>query len=60
MSAAPARPVPRYVEIREQLERAIVSGDWPPGHRLPSEMELAAEFGCARMTVTSPRLTWSS
>jgi GntR family histidine utilization transcriptional repressor len=46
------KPVPRYVEIRERLERAIVSGEWPPGHRLPSEMELAREFDCARMTVS--------
>jgi GntR family histidine utilization transcriptional repressor len=46
------RPVPRYVAIRERLERAIVSGEWPPGHRLPSEVELARQFGCARMTVS--------
>lgn len=52
MTTTPARPVPRYVEIRERLEAAIVSGDWPPGHRLPSEMELAEEFACARMTVS--------
>ena len=52
MSAAPARAVPRYVEIRERLEGAILSGEWPPGYRLPSEMQLAEEFGCARMTVS--------
>lgn len=52
MSTSSARPVPRYVEIRERLENAIVSGEWPPGHRLPSEMALAEEFGCARMTVS--------
>jgi GntR family histidine utilization transcriptional repressor len=44
--------VPLHVAIREHLERAIVSGAWPPGHRLPSEMELARQFGCARMTVS--------
>ncbi|MBL8554008.1 MAG: histidine utilization repressor [Phenylobacterium sp.] len=43
---------PLYVAIRERLERAIVSGEWPPGRRLPSEKELAAEYGCARMTVS--------
>lgn len=43
---------PLYVAIRERLEQAIVSGDWPPGRRLPSEKELAAEYGCARMTVS--------
>ncbi|MBX3484689.1 histidine utilization repressor [Phenylobacterium sp.] len=43
---------PLYVAIRERLEQAIVSGEWPPGRRLPSEKELAAEYGCARMTVS--------
>ena len=44
-------PVPRYLEIRRTLEAAIVSGAWQPGHKLPSEPVLAAEFGCARMTM---------
>lgn len=43
---------PLYVRIRGHLERAIVSGEWPPGHRLPSEKALAEQFGCARMTVS--------
>jgi GntR family histidine utilization transcriptional repressor len=43
---------PLYIRIRDHLERAIVSGDWPPGHRLPSEKALAEQFGCARMTVS--------
>ncbi len=32
------------------LERLILSGDWPPGHRLPFEVDLAAQYGCSRMT----------
>jgi GntR family histidine utilization transcriptional repressor len=44
--------IPLHVAIREYLERAIVSGEWPPGHRLPSEKALAEQFGCARMTVS--------
>lgn len=28
-----------------------MSGDWPPGHRLPFEVDLAAQYGCSRMTV---------
>ena len=37
--------------IRGDVERAIVTGDWPPGHRIPFEHELAAQYGCSRMTV---------
>jgi GntR family histidine utilization transcriptional repressor len=54
MSAnAPARraAAPRYLEIQRTLRESIVSGDWPPGRKLPSEPELAEHFGCARMTV---------
>ena len=28
-----------------------MSGDWPPGHRIPFEHELSAEYHCSRMTV---------
>ncbi len=38
-------------KIREDLETRILSGDWPPGHRVPSELELAGIYGCSRMTV---------
>lgn len=37
--------------IRGDVERAIVTGGWPPGHRIPFEHELAAQYGCSRMTV---------
>jgi GntR family histidine utilization transcriptional repressor len=47
--ATPA--LPRYAEIRRALERAIVSGNWPPGHRIPSEQQLLARYRCSRMTV---------
>jgi len=47
----PARAAPRYLEIQHILKAAIVSGEWPPGRKLPSEPELAEHFGCARMTV---------
>lgn len=43
--------IPRYAEIRRALEGAIMSGAWPPGHRVPSEHELMAQFDCSRMTV---------
>ncbi len=43
--------LPRYLEIRGDLEARIVSGEWAPGHRVPSEHELVAHYGCSRMTV---------
>jgi GntR family histidine utilization transcriptional repressor len=38
--------------IESDLERRIVSGEWRPGHRLPTESALMAEYGCARMTAS--------
>jgi GntR family transcriptional regulator, histidine utilization repressor len=43
--------LPRYVEIRRAVENAILSGAWPPGHRVPPEEELVARYRCSRMTV---------
>lgn len=37
--------------IRSDIAERIVSGAWPPGHRIPFEHELMAEYGCSRMTV---------
>jgi GntR family histidine utilization transcriptional repressor len=43
--------LPRYLEIARDIEQAILSGKWPPGHRIPTETELTARYRCARMTV---------
>ncbi|MCC6703388.1 MAG: histidine utilization repressor [Thermomicrobiales bacterium] len=40
-----------YQRIQADIEAKIVSGDWPPGHRLPTELEMCAIYGCSRMTV---------
>ncbi len=37
--------------IRTELETRIVSGEWPPGHRIPSEHDLMVEYSCSRMTM---------
>lgn len=37
--------------IRADIEGKIRSGEWPPGARIPTEHELKAHYGCARMTV---------
>jgi GntR family transcriptional regulator, histidine utilization repressor len=37
--------------IRADIEARILSGEWKPGHPIPAEHALMAEYGCARMTV---------
>jgi GntR family transcriptional repressor for pyruvate dehydrogenase complex len=41
----------RSGEVRLQIERAIRSGDFAPGDRLPSERELVETFGVSRVSV---------
>jgi len=52
-SPSPARldARPLYRQVEEILLGRIVGGDWPPGHALPSEAELAAELGVSQGTV---------
>ncbi len=45
-------PQPVGARIRRDIEKHILSGAWEPGHRIPFEHELMAEYGCARMTVS--------
>jgi GntR family histidine utilization transcriptional repressor len=42
---------PMGERIRTELETRIISGEWPPGHRIPSEHDLMAEYSCSRMTM---------
>ena len=42
---------PLHEQIRRAVCAPIVSGAWQPGRRVPSEHELMALFGAARMTV---------
>lgn len=37
--------------IRTDIEKRILDGRWPPGHRIPFEHELVARYNCSRMTV---------
>ena len=46
-----ARPLP--VQLADQVRQRISDGDWEPGHRLPSEQQLADEYGVSRATVRS-------
>ena len=43
------RPV--HISIRDDLRMRLSAGEWAAGERLPSETELAARYGVARMTI---------
>lgn len=38
-------------EIFEQMKKHIITGEWPPGEKIPSELELAELFGVSRVSV---------
>ncbi|MCR9138384.1 MAG: GntR family transcriptional regulator [Alphaproteobacteria bacterium] len=40
-----------YKDIHNILLERITRGEWPPGVLVPAEADLAAEFGCTRVTV---------
>jgi len=44
-----SRPV--HISIRDDLRARLLAGEWAAGDRLPSEADLAANYGVARMTV---------
>jgi GntR family histidine utilization transcriptional repressor len=43
-------PTSLHQRILSEIEAHILSGRWPPGYHLPSELELAESYGCSRMT----------
>lgn len=42
---------PAYQQVADQLRELILCGELAPGDRLPSEVELASDFGVSRSTV---------
>lgn len=42
---------PVYLQIEDQIARAVARGELGPGDRLPPERDLAARLGVSRMTV---------
>jgi len=46
-----ATPAALYQQVKDHVARLIAGGRLKPGDRIPSEQELVAEFGIARMTV---------
>lgn len=45
------QPLSLHQRILGDVEGRILSGEWPPGHRIPFEHELTEQYGCSRMTV---------
>ncbi|ELR63839.1 Histidine utilization repressor [Photobacterium marinum] len=41
---------PRYLQIKQYLNDKIQSRIWPPGFRIPTELELSEQFSVSRMT----------
>jgi DNA-binding FadR family transcriptional regulator len=37
--------------LRDAIRARLKSGQWPPGHRIPTERELGEQFGLSRTTV---------
>ena len=47
-----SHPAPKgWLAIQDEVLRRIHAREWPPGHVIPNEVDLAREFGCARATV---------
>jgi len=42
---------PLYLQLRDTLAERIASGEWKPGRGIPSELDLAREFGVSQGTV---------
>jgi GntR family transcriptional regulator len=40
-----------YQRIVDDVVARIESGEWPPGHKLPSSKELQAQYKTSHMTV---------
>lgn len=38
-------------EVLEQIKRQIISGNWAPGFKIPSEAELTKTFGVSRVSI---------
>jgi GntR family transcriptional regulator len=46
----PTSPVPRWQQVADVIRARIADGTYPPGSRVPSVVQLQAEFGIAQAT----------
>ncbi len=44
-------PVPLHHQVYLDLRGALAAGEWRPGERLPTELELAGRYSCSLITV---------
>lgn len=44
-------PIPLYYQLKEELLKKIVSRQWRPGMKIPSEKALCEHYGVSRITV---------
>jgi DNA-binding GntR family transcriptional regulator len=51
VAVTPNDPRPPYVQVADDLRAAIAAGRYSPGERLPSNRDLAQEYGVALMTM---------
>lgn len=42
---------PLYIQVRESLTRRIAAQEWPPGSKLPGELELCKVYRVSRITM---------
>lgn len=47
----PVEPLRQYERVKHYIVDRVMSGEWPPGHRVPTEQELVSILGVSRMTV---------
>jgi GntR family histidine utilization transcriptional repressor len=51
LAKAPVASISLHQRILSEIEDRILSGEWPPGYRIPFEHELTEQYRCSRMTV---------
>lgn len=51
MGIKPIKKVRVGEQVFQQMKGLLISGEWRPGDKLPSETELAEQFGISRITV---------
>ena len=49
--AVPADFTPLYRRVMAEIREKIRTGEWPPGHRLPSTRDLATQYNVAPGTI---------
>lgn len=51
MGAMKPTAQPLYRQVKQDLVKRVLSGEWKPGHVLPSEFKLADQYGLSQGTV---------